>query len=80
MLYVIPLIIEDVFKNSQNIHHIQENTVIKNLVAGSTERESHETLDKLWWEYKHFNHKNDHFDSNEFMWNSKDISDCYSHL
>ena len=34
----------------------------------------------FWRKYKDFNHKNDSFDSNEFIWNSKDISDGNSHL
>ena len=51
------------------------NTVIKSFFNGSTEKESHETLDKLWRKYKNFNNKNDHFDSNELIWNSKDICD-----
>ena len=37
MFCVIILIREDVFKNAQNNHHIQVNTVIKNLFDGSTE-------------------------------------------
>ena len=38
MLYVITHIREDVFKNAQNNHHIQVNTVIKSLFYGSTEK------------------------------------------
>ena len=45
MLCIIPHIREDLFKNAQNNHHIQVNTVIKSLFAGSTEKELHETLD-----------------------------------
>ena len=37
MLFVIPHIREDVFKNATNKHHIQVNNVIKTLFAGSTE-------------------------------------------
>ena len=40
----------------------------------------HETLDMFWSKYKKFNHKNDNFDSNEFIWSSKDIYDGNSHL
>ena len=56
------------------------NTVIKSLFAGSTEKELHETLDTFWSEYKNFNNKNDPFGSNEFIWNSKDISYGNSHI
>ena len=45
MLYVIPHIVRDVFKNSQNKHHIQVNIVMKSLFDGSSEKELHETLD-----------------------------------
>ena len=64
MLCVITHIREDVFKNAQNKHHIQVNTVIKSLFAGSTEKELHEALDKFWVKYTKFNHNNDPFDSN----------------
>ena len=80
MLCVIPDIIEDVFKNSNGKHHFQVNNVIKTLYAGLTEKELNKTLDKFWSEYTKFNHKNDPFDSNEFIWSSKDISDGNSHL
>ena len=80
MLCVIPHIREDVFKNAQNKHHIQVNNVIKTLFAVSTEKELHESLDTFWSEYNSFNHKNDPFDSNDFIWNSKDITDDNSHL
>ena len=56
------------------------NNVIKTLFAGSTEKELHGTLDTFWMEYTLFNHKNDNFDINEFIWNSKDINDGNSHL
>ena len=48
--------------------------------SGSTEKELHGTLDTFWSEYKNFNQNNDPFDSNEFIWNSKDISDSNSHI
>ena len=38
MLCVITHIGEDVFKDAQNHHHIQVNTVIKSLFDGSTEK------------------------------------------
>ena len=80
MLCIITHIREDEFKNSQNKHHIQVNNVIKSLFAGSTEKELHESLDTFWSEYTLFNHKNGTFDSNDFIWNSKDINHGNSHL
>ena len=80
MLCVIPHIREYVFKNAQNKHHIQLNNVIKTLFAGSTEKELHGNLDTFWSEYTNFNQKNDLFDSNELILNSKYISDGNSHL
>ena len=80
MLCVIPHIREDVFKNAQNTHHIQVNIVIKTLFVGLTEKELHGTLDDFWSKYTNFNQNNDPFDSNGFIWNSKDISDGNSHL
>ena len=56
------------------------NNVIKSLFAESTEKELHESLDTFWSEYNLFNHKNDPFDSNDFIWSSKDITDGNSHL
>ena len=55
MLYVIPHIREDIFKNAQNRHHIQVNNVIKSLFSGSTEKELHVALDMFWSEYTNFN-------------------------
>ena len=80
MSCVIPHIRGYVFKSAQNNHHIQVNTVIKSLFAGSTEKELNENINTFWSEYKNFNHKSDPFDSKEFIWNSKDISDGNSHL
>ena len=80
MFCVIPHIREDVFKNAQNKHHIQVNNVIKTLFAGSTQKELHGTLATFWSEYINFNQNNDPFDSNEFFWNSKYISDGNSHI
>ena len=56
------------------------NNVIKTLFAESNEKELHRTLDTFWSKYKNFNQNNDPFDSNEFICNSKDISDGKSHL
>ena len=80
MLCVVPHIREDVFKNPNGKHHFQENNFIKTLYAGPTQKESNETLDKFWSEYTKFNHKNDTFDSNEFIWSSKYISNGNSHM
>ena len=80
MLCVITHIREYSFRNSNGKHHFQVNNVIKTLYAGLTEKELNKTLDKFWSEYTKFNHKNDPFDSNEFIWSSKDICDGNSHL
>ena len=80
ILCVIPHIREDLFKNAQNKHHIQVNNVIKTLFVGSIETELHGALDTFWSEYNLFNHKNDTFDSNDFIWNSKYITDGNSYL
>ena len=80
MLCVIPNIREDVFKSAQNNNHIQVNNVVKSQFSGSTEEYLHENLDTFWSEYTNFNHNNDPFDINEFIWNSKDISDDNSNL
>ena len=80
MLCVITHIREYVFKNAQNSHHIQVNTVIKSFFVGSTEKELNETLDTLWSKYTNINNKNDHVYGNESIWNSKNISDGNSHL
>ena len=74
MLCVITHIGEDVFKDAQNHHHIQVNTVIKSLFDGSTEKQSHETINKFWSEYTGFNHRKVTFDIHEFICNNKDIS------
>ena len=80
MLCVIPHIGLYLFKNAQNNYHIQVNNVIKSLFSWSTEKELHETLDTFWSKYTNFNHKNDHFDSNESIWNSKYIRDGNIHI
>ena len=80
MLCVISQIREDVFKNAQNKHHIQVNNAFKSLFCATTEKELHESLDTFWSEYTNFNPNNYHFDSNEFIWNSKDITGGNSHL
>ena len=56
------------------------NTVIKTLFDAQYEKELHTTRDTFWSKYKKFNHKKDHFDSNEFIWNNKDISAGNIHL
>ena len=67
-------------KMNNYIIHDQVNSVINILFAGSTEKELHVNLDTFWSEYKNFNHKNDTFDSNKFIWKRKDIHDGNSHL
>ena len=37
-------------------------------------------LDSFWSEYTKFNHKNDHFYLNDFIWITKDICGGNSHL
>ena len=56
------------------------NNVIKTLFVVSTEKKLHGTLEKFWSEYKYFNQKNDPFDRNKFIWNSKDTRDGSSRL
>ena len=56
------------------------NTVIKSFFGGSTEKELRETLNSFWRKYTNFNHKNDRFGSNDFVWNIKDISDGNSRI
>ena len=80
ILGVITHIREDVFKNAQNNHRIQVNTVIKSFFSGSTEKELHETIGTFCSKYKNFNNNNDPFDSDEFICNSEDISDGNIHL
>ena len=55
------------------------NNFIKILFSGSTEKQLHGTIDTFWIKYTDFNQNNDPFDSNEFIWNRKDISDGNSH-
>ena len=56
------------------------NNAIKRFFTRSTKKELHETIDTFWSEYKNFNQNNDPFDSNESIWNSKDIGDGNSHI
>ena len=58
----------------------QVNTVIKTLFDKLSEIQLHETLDMFWSEYKKFKHKNGPFDSNKFIWQSKNICDGNNHL
>ena len=51
------------------------NTFIKTLFADSYELFLHETLDAFWSECTNFNNNIDTFDSNEFIYISKDIHD-----
>ena len=80
ILYVITHIRKYFFKNGQNNHHIHFNNVINTFCTGSTEKELHETLDTFCSKYTNFNIKNDHFDSNEFIQNSKYISGDNIHI
>ena len=80
MLCVISHIRDNVLENSNIKHHIQVNTVIKNLIGGQSEKELYEILDTFWSEYKKFNHENYPFESNKFIQSSKDIYDGNSNL
>ena len=80
MLCVIPSIREYVFKILNGKHQFQVENVIKTLCVVSTDKELNETLDTFWSEYTKSNHKNDPFDSNESIWNSRYISDGNSHM
>ena len=80
MLCVINHIREGVFKTSNRNHRNQVNIAINTLFDDSSEKELHETLDAFWSEYTNFNHNIDHFDSNKFIWSSKDIHDGNSHI
>ena len=79
MIFLIPHIREDVFKNVQNKHHIQLNNVIKTLYTGSTEKELYGALGTFWSKYTNSNQNIDPFGINEFKWNIKYISDSNSH-
>ena len=80
MLFVITLIRYDVFKNAQNNHHIQVNTVIKIWFSGSTEKELHETINTFLSEYTNLNNNNYPFDSNYYFWNmSWNVIECESY-
>ena len=68
------------FKTLNRNNMNQVNIVINNLFAGPSETYLHETLDTFCSEYTNFNNKNNHFDSNKFIWSSKDIHDGNSHL
>ena len=80
MLCLLHHIREDVFKNAQNKHYIQVNNVIKSVFDRWTEKDLHGALDTFWSEYTLFNHKNDPFDRNDLICNSKDITDGKSHI
>ena len=80
MIHLVPHIREDVFKNS-NLNNMNEvNTVIKTLFYGFHDKELYETHNPFWNEYTKFNHKNDLFNKNEFIWSSKNICDGNIHL
>ena len=58
----------------------QVNNVFKTLFAGFSEEKLHKMLNNYWSKYTKFNHKNDPFDCNEFIWSSKDICDGNNHM
>ena len=50
----------------------QVNVVIKTLFCGIPDDEMNDTLDTFWSECNAFNYKNGIFDSDDFIWISKD--------
>ena len=80
MLCVIPHIRKDAKYQSDRNHRKQVNNVIKTLFSGSSEEEMNVTLNVFWTEYTAFDNKVGSYDADEFIWKSKDISDCNSHL
>ena len=80
MLCVIPHICKDSKDHSDRNHRKQVNNVIKRLFSGSSEEEMNVTLDMFWTEYTDFDNKIGSFDTDEFIWKSKDISDGNSNL
>ena len=80
ILYVIPPIREGVFNNS-NVNHIKQvNNVIKTLFSDLSDDELRDILDTFWSEYANFNHNNDTFENDEFIWNSKYICGVNSRI
>ena len=50
------------------------------MFSGSSDKEFYEILDAIYSEYTKFNHKNDPFESNEFIWSVKAIRVGNIHL
>ena len=80
MLCVFHHIRDNVFKNSNGKIHIQVNNFIKAFHDRLSEKDLNKTIDTFWSEFTKFNHKNDPFESNEFIYSSKYICDGNSHL
>ena len=80
MLCTIPHIQENVLNYPNGNNRKQVNTVIKTLFSDLSDDVARDDLDTVWSEYNHFNNNNDTFDSDEFIWSSKDICGANSHL
>ena len=80
VLSIIPHICKDSSGNSDGDNMKQVNNVIKTLFYGLSEDEFHVNPDLFWYYYTDFNHDNDPFDGDEYIWKSKDISDDNIHL
>ena len=75
LLCVIPHIHKDKKYNSDSDHRKHVKNVIKTLFYGLYEDELAFTQDLFWTEYTDFDNNNGSFDSDEFIWKSKDIRD-----
>ena len=51
----------------------QVSIVIKTFFHGLYEDKMNKTIDIFWTEYTYFNNNNGSFDSDEFIWSSKDV-------
>ena len=79
MLCVIPHIHKDAKYHSDSAHRKQVNNVIKKIFHGASEDEMSVTQDIFWTEYTDLDNKIGSFDSDYFIWKSKDIRDGNSH-
>ena len=68
-------------ENNLTVEHLnQVNVVIKTLFCGIPDDEMNDTLDTFWSECNAFNYKNGIYDSDDFIWISKDILQGNSHI
>ena len=80
MLCGIPHVHKDAKHHSYSDIRKQVNNFIKILFHGASEDEMVYTLDIFWTEYTECDNKIGLFDADEFIWKSKYIRDCNSHL